>query len=216
MRLRSIPLIVSLALAMFGTAQDTIASPKVAFKVIFNFDFRRTFISGDPNKIYGFRLGAQRQRDIIAIGFYGIGDRNVQEALALPGIGPREVHTDFDYTAISFERLVIDTKRWQVGIPLSIGLGNSRTSYLSDERKLVPYGTHELVTLEATVHADYNVFWCVFVGVGGGYRHVLASDMGTTKTLSDRTDYAKVGVRMGEVVKRVKKSFDKNGEQGSL
>ena len=215
MRLRSILVLVPFACAMHGAAQDTIAPPKAAFKVIFNFDFRRTYISGEPIKFYGFRIGAQRHRDIVAVGFYGIGDRYVQEGVALPGIGVREVHTDFDYTAITYERLLLDTKRWQVGIPLSIGLGNSRTSYLNDERKLVPYGTHELVTLESTVHVDYNVFWWVFVGVGGGYRHVLASDIATTHTLSDWTYYTKVGVRLGEVVKRVKKSLSKNGTQGS-
>lgn len=192
-------------------AQDTLPRPKAAFRIIFNFDFRNTFIDGDPIKFYGFRLGAQRDRDVIAIGFYGIGDRFVQKDVLLPGIGTRELHTDFDYTAFTYERILIDTKRWQVGIPLSVGLGNYRRAYMNDENKLVPYSTNELVPLEASVHADYNLFWWVFIGVGGGYRHVLAGESEATRSLSDWTYYMKVGFRVGEVVKRVSKSVSSDG-----
>ena len=63
----------------------------------------------------------------------------------------------------------------------------------------------------ATLHVDYNVFWFVFIGVGGGYRYVLAADPAATSTLSDRTYYYKIGLRFGEVVKRVRKRL-RNGQ----
>ncbi len=218
MKTHALLFLFSMAVGPSAMAQDSLAtstSHKVAFRVVFNFDFRSTYGNTDPVRFYGFRLGAQRGNDLLGIGFYGMGDRYIQEDVVLPGIGTRELHTDFDYTALTYERIFITTKRWQVGIPVSIGLGNYRKSYINDERKLVPYSTNELVPLEASLHADYNVFWWVFIGVGGGYRHVLAADMDATKTLSDWTYYVKAGVRLGEVVKRVRTRMKKNGTQGS-
>mgnify|MGYP003381612853 CR=1 FL=1 len=215
MTVRPVVLVVSIGWFGFLFGQDTIPLPKAAFRIFFNFDFRSTFVNADPVRFYGFRLGAQRNLDMISIGFYGLGDPYVQPSVDLAGIGKRELRTDFDYTALTYERLLINSKRWQVGVPVSIGLGNYRKSYLNEEQKLVPYSTNELVPLEASLHADYNLFWWIFIGVGGGYRHVLAADLDATKTLSDWTYYGKVGLRLGEVVKRVRTKIKKNGAQGS-
>ena len=180
---------------------------KAEFRAIFNFDFRRTFVNSDPVSFYGFRLGAQRKRDIIAIGFYGLGNAYVQENVDLGSLGIRELRTNFDFTTLAYERILLETNRWTIGIPLSVGLGTYRTSYRDSTDRFRPYSTNELVPLEASIHVDYNVFWWIFVGVGGGYRHVLAADRNTTITLSDMNYYAKAGLRVGAMVERVRKEI---------
>lgn len=177
---------------------------KAAFKVVLNFDARRTFVNNASVRFNGIRFGAQRGKDLIALGFYGLGDPYIQPAVDLGELGVRQFYTRFNYTGLTYERLLIDVRRWQVGVPLSIGLGNYSTSYLDTTGAEIAYGVNELVPLEATLHADYNLFWFVFIGVGGGYRHVLAADPEATRTLSDWTYYWKVGLRFGEVVKRVR------------
>lgn len=187
---------------------------KAAFRVPFNFDFRNTYVNGDRVRFYGFRLGAQRGRDLLSVGFYGLGDDHVQRSARIEGIGERELHTDFDYAALSYERLLVDSKRWQIGIPFSIGLGTYRRSYLEGGR-LVPLSVNELVPLEATLHADYNLLRWLYFGMGGGYRHVLAADKAATVTLSDWTWYAKVGLRLGVLVKGIFNGRnDGNGQGG--
>jgi hypothetical protein len=157
-------------------------------------------------------LGAQRGRDVLAVGFYGLGDLYVQENVSLGDSTGIDVLTDFDYTSLAYERLVIDTKRWQVGFPVSVGLGNYRRSIRGADGTIRAYSTNELVPLEISLHADYNVFYWLFIGVGGGYRHVLAADREATIALSDRTYYLKAGVRVGEIIKRARsKYFDHHG-----
>jgi hypothetical protein len=46
--------------------------------------------------------------------------------------------------------------------------------------------------------------------VGGGYRYVLADDPVVTVALSDFAYYFKVGLRVGEMAKRVRKEFRKD------
>jgi len=177
---------------------------RAAFKVILNFDARRTYVNNSSVRFNGIRFGVQRGKDIIALGFYGLGDPYIQPAVDLGDLGVRQFYTRFNYTGLTYERLFIDVRRWQVGIPFSVGLGNYKTSYRDSTGAEIAYGVNELVPIEATLHADYNLFWFVFIGVGGGYRHVFAADPEATKTLSDWTYYGKVGLRFGEVVKRVR------------
>ncbi|WKZ67630.1 MAG: hypothetical protein QY325_06805 [Flavobacteriales bacterium] len=203
--------LAALALAPQVTAQDR---PRAAFRPTFNFDFRNTFVNGERVRFYGFRLGAQRGKDLITVGFYGLGDAYIQPAVDIPGVGIRELHTDFDYTALSYERLLVNNRQWQIGVPISIGLGNYRRSYRSDGPGLTPWTVNELVPLEASVHADHNIFRWLFVGAGVGYRHVLAADRAATVTLSDWTSYAKVGIRLGELLKGIFGKRRQHGQDG--
>lgn len=192
-------------LSQRATANDS-TKVKAAFKVVLNFDARRTWVNDASVRFNGLRLGVQRGRDLIAIGLYGLGDPYVQPAVDLGALGQRQFYTRFSYTGLTYERLLIDSKRWQAGIPLSVGLGNYRTSYRDTSNGAeIAYGVNELVPLEAYLHADYNVVWFIFVGAGVGYRYVLADDPYATRILSDYTYYFKVGLRFGEVVKRVRK-----------
>jgi hypothetical protein len=120
-----------------------------------------------------------------------------------------DVVTDFDFAGISYERLLIDTKRWQVGVPVGIALGNLRRGYRNANNDLVPYSVNELVPIEVSLHTDYNIFYWLFAGVGGGYRYVLAADRDATITLSDWNYYFKVGLRVGELIKRARKEMHK-------
>jgi len=186
-----------------------ITERKAGFRVLFNFDFRRTFVNRESVRFYGFRLGAQRNKDIIAVGIYGLGDPYVQENSTLGPHTNVDVVTDFDFAGISYERLLIDTKRWQIGVPVGIALGNLRRGYRDANDKLVPYSVNELVPIELSLHTDYNIFYWLFAGVGGGYRYVLAADRDATITLSDWNYYFKVGLRVGELIKRARKEFHK-------
>lgn len=206
--MRALPLMLLMLYAAEGIAQRDTAKVRAAFRVVLNFDARRTWVNDASVRFNGLRLGVQRGRDLVAVGLYGLGDPYIQPEVDLGELGHREFYTRFSYAALTYERLLIDTKRWQAGIPIALGLGNYRTSYRdTSSGREVAYGVNELVPIEATLHADYNVFWFVFVGAGAGYRFVLADDPAATRKLSDYTFYFKVGLRFGEVVKRVRKSI---------
>jgi len=212
---RSFALLLGLVIPMTIVAQVTadpehglhITERKAGFRVLFNFDFRRTFVDGDPVRFYGFRLGVQRQRDVLSVGFYGLGDVIIQPNSALGDQVDVDVVTDFDYVGLGYERLLIDSKRWVIGIPLSVGLGNYRRGYRDSTGVLIPYSVNELVPIELSLHTDLNVFYWLFIGVGGGYRHVLAADREATVALSDITYYFKAGVRFGELLKRARREL---------
>ena len=190
------------------------AKVKAPYRVIFNFDYRNTFVDAEPVRFYGLRIGAQRGRDLLAVGFYGLGDAYVQRQVPVEGVGIRDHLIDFDYVALSYERLLVNSRSWDIGIPLSIGLGTYRRSYINEDNKPVPYAVNELVPLEATLQIDLKIFKWLYIGTGMGYRHVLAADPAASRTLSDWTWYGKVGLRLGVLVRGIiNGKRDRDGEE---
>lgn len=190
-------------LAQQAPLPEKAAKVKAAYRVIFNFDFRNTFVDAERVRFYGLRIGAQRGRDLLAVGFYGLGDAYVQRQVLVEGVGIRDHLIDFDYVALSYERLLVNSRSWDIGIPLSIGLGTYRRAYINEENRTVPYAVNELVPLEATLQIDLKIFKWLYIGTGMGYRHVLAADPAASRILSDWTWYGKVGLRLGVLARGI-------------
>jgi hypothetical protein len=191
---------------------DTLAAtpPVPPYKVLLNLDARRTFVDAEPVRFYGLRIGVRRGLDVLSIGLYGLGDPFLREGVLLDDVGVREVQTRFDFFSFGYERILFDSERWEIGVPVGIGLGNYRTSYRDSSMAVWrPYSSNELVPVEAGVQVDYKLFWWSFVGVGGGYRYVLAEDPVVSTALSDLTYYVKFGIRFGQIVKRTRDSLRK-------
>lgn len=212
MRCTTLALLFALLVPRAWAGTDTLQQNKVpAYKVLLNLDARRTFVDAVPVRFYGLRIGVQRRRDVLTVGFYGLGDPFDRVAVQLSDLGVRDVRTQFDLVAFGYERIILDSKRWEIGVPVTVGLGNYRTSYRDTIGVNVwrPYSSNELVPLEAGLQVDYKLFWWAFVGVGGGYRYVLAQDPVVTTALSDFNYYVKFGLRFGEIVKRTRRSLNK-------
>lgn len=212
MRCTTLALLFALLVPSAWAGTDTLQQNKVpAYKVLLNLDARRTFVDAVPVRFYGLRIGVQRRRDVLTVGFYGLGDPFDRVAVQLSDLGVRDVRTQFDLVAFGYERIILDSKRWEIGVPVTVGLGNYRTSYRDTIGVNVwrPYSSNELVPLEAGLQVDYKLFWWAFVGVGGGYRYVLAQDPVVTTALSDFNYYVKFGLRFGEIVKRTRRSLNK-------
>ena len=68
--MRSLLLLLVLGSAMLGHGQRDSAEVRAAFKVVLNFDARRTWVNDASVRFNGLRLGAQRGRDLVALGLY--------------------------------------------------------------------------------------------------------------------------------------------------
>lgn len=192
-------------------AQDenlVITKRKAQFKMMLTFDFRRTWVNADPLGFYGIRIGAQKNKDIIALGFYGIGIPYLtyydQPEVDLGELGVRELRTNFDFTTLTYERIILETEHWQWGVPFGVGLGNYRTSYRDDHGEFRAYSTNELLPVDLSVYVNYKVNWWAFIGIGGGYRYVYARDGNISANLSNWTWFAKAGLRFGSIYKRIR------------
>jgi hypothetical protein len=204
---RLILLLSTLICAIASSAQQKgvdFIERKAAFKMALTFDFRRTWVNEQPVGFYGLRLGAQKNKNIISLGFYGLSSSFIEPEVDLgEPLGDRELRTKFDFTTLTYERIIFENEKWQLGIPFGVGLGNYRTQYRNDDGSFRAYSANELVPVDLSIYANYNVKWWAFVGFGGGYRYVYARDGHITDILSNWTWFAKAGLRFGKIYQRI-------------
>lgn len=187
----------------------TITRRKASFKVALTFDFRRTWVNAQPVGFYGLRIGAQKNRNIVSLGFYGLSSNLIEPEIQLGGaLGVRELRTKFDFTTITYERILLESERWQLGVPFGVGLGNYRTQYRDDDGSFRAYSANELVPVDLSIYANYDLTWWAFAGLGGGYRYVYARDRHITDILSNWTWFAKAGLRFGKIYQRIIRTED--------
>jgi hypothetical protein len=216
MKLRRLFVLLSAIMTLMTTNAQTPASAqndgvviterKAQFKLMLTFDFRRTWVNKEHLGFYGLRIGAQKGKDIIALGFYGIGipflTYYTQPEVDLGELGIRELRTDFDFTTLTYERIILETERWQWGVPFGIGLGNYHTSYRDDDGNFRAYTTNELLPVDLSIYLNYKITWWAFLGTGGGYRYVYARDPDISANLSNWTWFVKGGLRFGAIYQR--------------
>lgn len=207
-----------LTLGLFGPlgsrAQDTTSTKvRAAFRPLFQFDSRYTFINGRSVQFFGMRLGAQKGRDILAIGFYGIGDPLRRDSVRLEGVGVRNTLAELNYAGFTYQHIFVDTRWWQVSTPMMIGLGTASTRYLDPDGTSVPWSKNEVVSLEPMVKVDFKFFSWLYLDTGAGYRLLLSRDDRIQRTYSAWTYDLGIMVRLGQLMRSARDTIKEKRKQ---
>lgn len=175
---------------------------RAAFRPVFNFDTRRTRVDGENAKFNGFRIGAQRGKDIIAVGFYGLATPFIEEDVMLAEVpDTTDAKLGIDYVGLTYERIVFDPRKWQISVPVMVGLGNVKVDYLDSAEVYRPYFRNEVVPVEFGVKGAYKLFFWLYLTAGAGYRHVFTSDRLAEATYSNLTWNYGISIKLGEIVR---------------
>ncbi len=204
--IRSALFVVIVSLCDHASAQHADSSASdgrthAAFKFIVNFDSRNTEAFGRTVKFFGLRFGAQKGNDILALGLYGLDNPFMDNAITLDGLkrGNVPVRTSLNYVSLTYERILLDTKRWQLSVPGMAGLGNVRVEYLDSVDVYRPYAKREVVPLETGIRAAYKLWWWLHLQAGVGYREVLSNDTRAKSNYSGFTWTYGISIRIGKI-----------------
>jgi hypothetical protein len=103
----------------------------------------------------------------------------------------------FAYISLWVEYILLVTKRWEVGIPLSLGFGEASFAGF-EEQTYTP-----MILMEASVEGQYKVFPWLGIGAGFGFRQPLV----VTASLKENfgAPIYRFGVRLflGYLIKKV-------------
>jgi hypothetical protein len=191
--------------------------PRAGFKVLFNFDSRRTQVDGEGARFFGFRLGAQRGRDIIALGYYGLSDPYYRNDVVRPDIGDTtDLRLGISYAGLTYERILYDSRRWQLSIPLTLGLGNVTVDQLDTADTYRPLARQEVTVVEPGVKGAFKLFFWLFLTAGAGYRQAVTQDRDARDIYSDFTWNYGISIKLGEIYRYAKRKINdrKNGQEG--
>lgn len=213
---------ISVFASMAQVADSTERKDRVRanFKVILNFDARRTQVDGENAKFNGLRIGAQRGKDIIAIGFYGLATPFIEEGVVLPEIpDTTDARLDINYVGLTYERILYDSRWWQLSVPVQVGLGSVGLDYRDPDSLEVfhPYTREEVVPLETGLRGAFKPFFWLYLTAGGGYRYVFTRDPRAQDIYSDLTWNFGLSIKLGEIVRYAKRKIreKRDGKEGS-
>ncbi|MFZ1688374.1 MAG: hypothetical protein WAU70_13175 [Flavobacteriales bacterium] len=203
-------LIGILVLPMFASAQDGLPPPtkvKAGFRPLFQFDTRYTFIDRRSVQFYGIRLGAQKGRDILAIGFYGIGDPLRRDSVLLVGVGVRNTVAQLDYAGLTYQHLFVDSRYWQISLPVLLGLGSATTRYVQADNSTALWSRNEVVSLEPMAKVSFKFFSWLYLDTGAGYRLLFSEDPRIQRTYSAWTYDLGLVVRLGQLYRSAREGL---------
>lgn len=162
----------------FGSAQllDSISlSLKEKPRVLFKLDGRGSFISTRSARIWGFKVGVEHNSRVQ----YGIGyswlRNEISQDVDLNGeLVPSKVR--FGYITPFFEYAFYQRNKWEVSIPLQIGLGQAWYEHKNDAGEKHQVNKTWVFMYEPAMTVQYRVFRFFAAGMGVGYRLAIKTN----------------------------------------
>ncbi|HXB41760.1 MAG TPA: hypothetical protein VNZ49_14565 [Bacteroidia bacterium] len=146
-------------------------------KFLLAIDTRNSFIHTDKKiavNVNGFQIGmVYKDHHNIALGFYSVLNTQTKQ---IQGDNQKKVNINLKigYATLFYEYIFLDTKRWEIGIPIEIGHGNYHTTETDSAGKPVKGfadTTQKSISLLGVgLDATFKVWNWLGLNAMGGYR----------------------------------------------
>lgn len=174
-------------------------------KVDFRFDARNSFISATRVKFWGFKIGFQYNNKVrIGIGlntmlkpapvqrFYPSNELQLTDTV--------DANLSIVYWCIYIDYVFHRTKRWELSMPVQLGIGGSSYEYVDAKDGLTKNINQKGVMLyEPGFMATYSPIRYVGLGLGIGYRFMIVNNPLIDEQLNSLMYVLKVKVFLGNI-----------------
>jgi hypothetical protein len=180
-------------------------------KFFLTFDRTSSFVGGKAASTNELKLGMEFKKKL-RLGI-GIGEL-VSDVVAEKTIVAEQTGHDSTLNAeltLSFfsfnsEYVFYDSKRWQIAMPVGIGIGSSYFSYydkVNGEYKKKRTDEGDVMIVAASGMATYRILRWVGFSAGLGYRFAVVNNANVKETFNSPVYVFKVRIFMGEIYKSV-------------
>ena len=184
-------------------------------RFILNFDARRQEVRGSIVRFFGLRAGIQERRNIYALGLYGLGDPFHDKGIRLEDIGRDsvDVRSTMGYGSATYERILLDTRHWQLSVPVMLGIGNAIVDYKDSTGVYRRYRETRVVPMETGVRASYKLLFWLYLQGGVGYRKVAGPSQLVNKEFSGTTWNFGLSIKFGKIYKYARDKIEERRER---
>ncbi len=185
-------------------------------KFILNLDVRRQQVHGDIVRFFGLRAGVQERYNIYALGLYGLGQPFIDSGVDLEDVGQEDadVRTDYGSFGATYERILFDTRHWQMSVPFMVGIGEVAVDYkdkLSDTWS--PYRRSRVYPLETGLRGSFKVLFWLYIQGGVGYRKITGPDHVVNETYTGATWSYGLSIKFGKIYRYAKDKLEERRER---
>jgi hypothetical protein len=184
-------------------------------RFILNLDVRRQEVRGDIVRFFGLRAGIQERRNIYALGLYGLGDPLQDKGIRLEDIGRDsvDVRSTMGYLSATYERILLDTRHWQLSVPFMVGIGSATVDYKDSTGVYQRYRETRVVPIESGVRASFKVLFWLYLQGGLGYRRVAGPSPLVNKEFSGTTWNFGLSIKFGKIYRYAKDKLEERRER---
>ncbi|UYZ63532.1 hypothetical protein [Hymenobacter weizhouensis] len=194
------------ALAPSAATDDTTFVRQAHRRPVFQFDQRFSLLQGKLVGINGLKAGVEwRGRWRAGLGVYllsgGVPTRGGVPA-ALPAATRDELR--FRYVSAYGEYVLIGNPRWELSVPLQLGVGNFYSKYYLPDGSVQRSPKELIYMVEPTAMSHFRVFRWIGLGAGAGYRQMVFVNDQLEDQLSGVIFTGRVKLFLGDLYKVVR------------
>ncbi len=174
---------------------------KDKLKFIFNFDARNSFVNKQPVKFSGIKIGLGNKKNRFGLGFH-------QTRRPVLQISQRDEPTatdtslfEFGYSSFFYERVLLQTKRWELSAPIHLNFGELVGSYRDTAGNNIPFLRRNTTSWTFSVKSHFKIWRWFGVAAGVGYNLLANGDTRARKALSAPFYSYGVKIFLGELWK---------------
>lgn len=215
-----IVLLFWLALSMFSAyaqSNDSTRAYDLSDKArfILNFDARQQSVDHQVVKFFGLRFGIQKKRNIYALGFYGLDSPFQDRSILIEDFGRDsvEIRTSLGYISGTYERILLDTRKWQLSVPFMVGAGTSPLDRKDSTGTFVRVRTFPAYPLETGVRASYKLTFWLYLQGGLGYRRVLGPKEFVDRRYTGPVWNFGLSIKFGKIFRYAKEKIQERRER---
>lgn len=150
---------------------------KDKYKFVFNFDNRNSFIIGYKVKFTGIKIGLGNSKHRFGLGFYNTRQpvMRIDDRYDDPKATDTTLFT-YGYSSLYYERILLQTKRWELSSPFHLNFGDLKASYIDTAGNGVPFFAQKVNSLTFSLKAHFKIWRWFGLGTGVGYNVILNGD----------------------------------------
>lgn len=140
-------------------------------RVVAFYDARYSVINSHFCTIAGLKLGLEwRNRLRTGAAVYFLSSRIPTRRARPDGIDDARADLRFRYLALYGEYVLLETRRWELSVPLQAGLGSAYVEYVSPDGSTQQTPHDFMGVVEPSVNAQMRIFRWAGLGGGAGWR----------------------------------------------
>ena len=201
----------------FAQWSDTTRAHDIQDKARFivNFDARRQQVAGDIVRFFGLRMGIQKKRNIYALGLYGLDSPFEDRSILLDDFGKDsvDIRTSIGYLSGTYERILLDTRKWQLSVPFMAGFGSSPLDRKDSTGVYKRFKAFPVYPLETGVRASYKILFWLYLQGGVGYRKVTGPKEFVDRRYTGPTWNFGLSIKFGKIFKYAKDKIEERRER---
>jgi hypothetical protein len=180
-------------------------------KFFVKFDTRNSFITNQYAKIRGIKVGLDYNHTTkIGLGFHWLSSELTKEIkVAEDEINTYSANLRFSYISTSIEYAFYKRPKFEISIPVQLGIGMSSYRYKNAAGKHIKEYRHGVFMYEPTMTMQYRFLRYFGIGAGVGYRLMIVNNKAIDEQFTSPIYILRFKVFFGEIYRAI---FPKEGE----